>query len=202
MNAPQEWTRWAEQWQQQPVVDVSWLRRRVQRKRWRMGVVVALELMVSLAVFALVAPAVFEPGLLLRSRVAAGLTLVFLVVLQCLYLHMRRGTWSLAGDDVAEMLRLSAHRALAGIRLAWLQIWSQLLQLVGALVLAAPWLTIEQLQSDPKLRFILIVQCTVGLPLIAALIGFCVWYIRRQRRWLQRVQYLLREIESEPPSML
>lgn len=199
MNAPQDWTRWAEQWQQEPAIDVVRLRRRVQRKRWRMGVVVALEALVSLAVFVFVLQAVLQPGLSLRGRVAALATLVFIVVLQVLYLHIRRGTWNLAGDSAAEMLRLTARRARAGIRLAWLQIWSQLLQLAGALVVAAPWLTPQRLHDDPQLRVILLVQCVVALPLIALLIGFCVWYIRRQRRRLQRVQSLLHESGQEAP---
>lgn len=196
MNVQNEWDRWAETWQQQPPVDMEQLRRRARRKLWRMRLIVALELLVTVVAVGQVARLILHPGVEWQWKFWGGMTMVFLLVVQGLLLHVRRGAWRATGEEAGDILRLTAKRAAAGIRLAKLNAWSALLWLAVTLAVAAPELVPAHWEHDPHLRTLVLLQCAVNLPIIAVGVGLCVWYIRRQRRRLREVRELLRDYDA------
>lgn len=188
MTAKDEWSQWGELWQQQPDVDVERWQKRAGRKRLRMKVIVAMELLASLLTVGQCLRLFGDYGT--RWRVWGGLTIVFVLVLQTLYLHIRRGTWRASGADVRSLLQLTAARAHAGIRLAKLNVWGTLLWVVATLVVAMPELDPGRWRHDPKLKLILALQFAVNTPMIVVLLVFCAWYIRRQRQRLRAIDAL------------
>lgn len=196
MNDKNEWRDWSTLWQQQPSVDIKRLRRGAHRKLWRMRLTVALELLVTLIALAQVARLMLDPGTEWRWKVWGGMLLVLLPVGQGLLLHVRRGAWRATGEEAGDILQLAAKRAIVGIRLAQLNVWSLLLVLAVTLVVAAPDLTPTHWQHDPQLRSMVLMQCAINLPVIVGGVALCVWYIRRQRRRLREVQALLRDYED------
>jgi len=185
-----DWSEWGELWRDQPAVDVSQLARAASRKRWRMRVIVALELLMSAVACAQCLR--FMSITTGRWQVWSIATLVFMLVLQWLYLHVRRGTWQASGDDVRSLLQLSLQRAAAGVRLARINLWSTAVWVVLTVLVSVPELEPSRWQADPKLKWILVLQCAVNGPLILAIIVFCLWYIRRQRARIARIGELLR----------
>jgi hypothetical protein len=110
--------------------------------------------------------------------------------------RVRRGTWRAAADGVPGLLRLTARRARAGIRLAWLNIAGIPVLLAFTLPVAAPWLAPSRWRRDPALEHLLGVQVGINGALILAALAFFALYIRRQRRRLRRVEALLREYDD------
>ncbi|HWU76471.1 MAG TPA: hypothetical protein VN043_08195 [Rhodanobacter sp.] len=196
MNEQNEWQRWSELWRQQPSVDIERLRRGARRKLRRMRVAVALELLLTMIAVGQVMRLILDPGVEWRWKAWAGMTLVFMLVVQGLLLHVRRGAWRTAGEEAGDILRLTAKRATAGIRHAKLNAWSALLWLAVTLLVAAPELTPAHWQHDPRLRSMVLLQCAINLPIIALGVGLCAWYIRRQRRRLREVLALLRDYDD------
>ncbi|QNK01126.1 hypothetical protein [Dyella telluris] len=183
------WSEWGELWREQPTVDVAHLQRQALHKRRRMQGTVALELTASLiAVAQCVRLALRGTAHWAGFGIAA---LVFVVLLQCLYLHARRGTWRASGCDVASLLRLTRRRAQAGIRLAHIYLWSTLALVAVALCVAAPELAPARWASDAQLRHLLVLQLSINGPIVAATVVACLWYQRRQRARLARVDALL-----------
>lgn len=187
MTTQDDWSEWGELWREQPGVDVARLQRQILRKRRRMQGAVMLELGASaIAVVQCV-------RLVLRGTerwaVMGIAALVFVVLLQGLYLHARHGTWRAAGSDVASLLLLTRRRAQAGIRLAHIYLWSTLVLVAVAFCVAAPELA--HWASDPRLQRLLVLQFAVNGPIIVATVVACLWYRRRQRARLARVDALL-----------
>jgi hypothetical protein len=196
MNVQDDWSRWAEDWQQQPSVDIDQLRHRVSRKLWRMRLTATLELLLTAVAVWQTWWLIAHPGIELRWKVWAACAMLLVLVGQYLLLQARRGTWRVLGSDAGDLLQLTARRAIAGIRLAKLNAWSLLLMLVVTLLVAAPELMPAHWQHDAKLKSLILLQVAVNLPIVV--LGFvgCAWYIRRQRRRLRDVQALLRECED------
>jgi hypothetical protein len=184
------WSEWGELWREQPTADVAKLQREARRKRWRMQGMVALELLGSaIAIAQCTRLALHGTGRWAGLGIAA---LVFVVLLQCLYLHARHGTWRASGSDVDSLLRLTRQRAQAGIRLAQIYLWSTLALVVVALCVAAPELAPARWASDPQLRRLLVLQIAVNGPIVVATVVACLWYQRRQRVRIACVDGLLR----------
>lgn len=196
MNTQDEWTQWRDSWQRQPVVDVHRLRRQVRHKRWRMFAMVAFEAVSSL--FALVQTAwlMQHPLLGLRWKIFSVGAMVLILALWALSLGVRRGTWRASGDRVDDLLRLTAHRARAGIRLGWVGLYGLAVLLVFVIALAWPQLQPASWQHDVRLRFMLAVQIAFNGPVVLATVTFNLWYIRRQRRRLARITQLLGEQDA------
>lgn len=180
-----DWSQWGELWRDQPTADVARLRREVTRKRWRMRVFVTLEIIAS--VFACGQCVWLAMTVSGRWRWWGVASLLLVLLLQTLYLHVRRGTWRASGHDVTSLLRLTLARARAGIRLAWINLWSTLAWLALTLLVSAPELAPSRWEADPKLRLVLTLQVAINGPLIVATIALCAWYIRRQRRRIARI---------------
>jgi len=185
-----DWSQWGELWRDQPAVDVSRLARAASRKRWRMRVMVALELLTSAgACVQCIRLMSITTG---RWQVWSLATLAFMLILQWLYLHVRRGTWQASGNDVHSLLQLTLQRAVAGVRLARVNLWSTLVWVMLTVLVSVPELEPARWQGDPKLKLILVLQLAVNGPLILAIIAFCIWYIRRQRARISRIEDLLK----------
>lgn len=196
MNVQDNWTRWSEDWQQQPSVDIDRLRQRVSRKLWRMRLTATLELLVTAVAVWQTWWLITHAGIGFRWKLWGAFAMLLVLVGQCLVLQARRGTWRAPGSDAGDVLQLTVRRAIAGIRLARLNAWSLVLILAVTLVVAAPDLMPAHWQHDAKLKSLILLQCAVNLPIVV--IGFvgCAWYIRRQRRRLREVRALLREHED------
>jgi hypothetical protein len=196
MNPADDWARWGDDWQHQPTVDVDRLRDRVRRKQRQMRAMLAFEACAALFATAQVLRLLLDPGLALRWKVWAGLALLLLSASAYLSVRVRRGTWRAAADGVPGLLRLTARRARAGIRLAWLNIAGIPVLLAFTLPVAAPWLAPSRWRRDPALEHLLGVQVGINGALILAALAFFALYIRRQRRRLRRVEALLREYDD------
>lgn len=190
MSKHDDWQDWAAQWQRQPVVDIERLQRGVLNKRRRMLAMVVFEAVASMI-------AVGQCAWLLASRpvdprwklFALG-AMVLVTVLWVVSLWLRKGTWRAAGERVADLLRLQAQRARAGIRLAQLQLWALGVVVGGSIVLAWPSLQPSAWMHDAALRRLLLVQIGANAPIVLGGVVFCLWYIRRQRRRLARIAQL------------
>ncbi|MCP1372534.1 hypothetical protein [Dyella lutea] len=194
MSTHDEWSDWAAQWRTQPVVDIERLRRRTLAKRWRMLAMVVFETVTAIGALVQTGWLFAHPGLGLRWKLFATGGTVLVVVMWSITLWLRRGTWRAAGSRVAELLRLDARRARAGIRLAQAQLWGFAALLVGVAVLAWPSLQPSAWMHDEALRRLLLVQIGANAPIVLGGVVFCLWYIRRQRRRLARIAQLTAEL--------
>ena len=196
MKSDDDWTRWGSAWQRQPAVDGPRLQRRVRLKLWQMRAMVAWRWIGCLVAVALVARLQFMPGVPLRLKVWA--VFILLLFLQLMYFRLRtyRGTWRSASDSVPGLLRLTAKRAKAGIRLAWVNIVGILVIAAVSLLVAVPWLMSSRWQHDPALRQSLIPP----IVFCCAYLAFNIVYMRRQRRRLRDAEALLRgESDEDAP---
>lgn len=191
MSDKNEWQDWSALWQQQPSVDIERLRRGARRKLWRMRLTVGFELFVSIIAVGQVTWLMLNPGTEWRWKVWGGMFLVLLLLAHGLLLHIRRGAWRATGEEAGDILQLAAKRAIAGIRLARLNVWGTLLWVAVTLVVAAPDLVPTHWEHDPQLRSMILMQCAINLPIIVGGIGLSIWYMARQRRRLREVQSLL-----------
>lgn len=179
-----DWSQWGELWREQPVVDVRRLCREASRKRWRMRIFVMLELAASLvACGQCLRLAATTTG---RWRGWSVASLLLVLLLQALYLHARRGTWRASGEDVHSLLQLTLARARAGIRLAWINLGGTLAWVAFTLAISAPELSPSRWEADARLKVVLILQAAINGPIVLATVALCLWYIRRQRRRIQR----------------
>lgn len=181
-----DWTQWGQLWREQPAADPSRLLRQVARKRWRMRAMVAVEALGTCVAF--VQCLRMYDIASWRWRAWGGLMLLFVLAMQALYLHIRRGTWRASGSDVHSLLALTLRRAQAGIRLARLNLWSTVALAVFTLLVAWPELEPGRWEADPRLRLTLLMQFVVNTPLIVALVAVCAWYIRRQKARIARMR--------------
>ena len=148
MNTHDDWDRWRQRWQEpQPALDIERLQRQVRRKHRRMVAAVALEGLATLFAVVQLIRLQLMPQLPLRWHVAGFAMIGFIAVLQWFGLHIRCGTWRLAVVDSRALLGLSARRARAGIRLAWLQVWAVPAALLMVVIAAWPWLQAQRWQT-------------------------------------------------------
>ena len=197
MNAQDEWTQWRESWHRQPAVDVQRLQRQVRHKRWRMIAMVVFEALTSLLALVQTVQLMHHPALSLRWRIFSVGAMVLVLALWGASLRVRRGTWRASGDSASALMRLTEHRARAGIRLAKVGLYGLAVLLVFVIVLAWPQLQPTNWQHDARLRLMLVVQIAFNGPIVLATVAFNLWYIRRQRRRLARIARLLGE-QSTP----
>lgn len=193
MSRQDDWSRWGDDWRRQAVVDPDHLRRRVHRKRLQMRVMVGLEVVLTLFAAGQLVHLLLQPWVTTRWRVWAALAFALVAAVAWLSWRTRRGSWQAAGQSVPELLRLTAQRARAGIRLAWLNMVSVPVLLAITLPVAAPWLAPSRWRHDPHLQHLLLLQLGITGSLVAALLVFFGLYLRRQRRRLREVGALLRE---------
>lgn len=196
MSAHEEWASWSAAWQAQVPVDAARLARQVRHKRARMLAFTVLEVLLSVTGVGQTIRLLLQPQPGWRLKAWAVLALLLILGLQWLFLHIRRGTWSAAADGVAEMLELSTRRASAGIRLAWLQIWSTALLIAASLLLALPEL-LQCWRCDPHLLARVLRIGSVNGVVVALVFAGCAWYIRRQRRKLAGLRALLDAVRQE-----
>ncbi|WP_329741783.1 hypothetical protein [Dyella sp. A6] len=192
-----DWSRWGEDWQRQPPVDLGRLRARVRRKLWQMRMVIAFEWLVSLVAAGQLVRVLFMPAADARWKLWAVLVFVVLIApTPYLSLRVRRGTWRAPTGSVSDLLRLTARRARAGIRIAWINILSIPLLLAITLPIAAPWLAPSRWRHDPAFRHMLILNVGFCGTIFLVALVFFVFFLRRQRRRLRQVEALLREEDS------
>lgn len=193
MNSKSDWSRWQTEWQQQPAADIDKLLRRTRRKRFQMQAVVAFECLVGLFAVGQLIRLFLLPGITLRWKAWIVLAALLLAVVAYLEFRMRRGTWVAATENVADLLRLTARRARAGIRLAWLGITGMAVLVAITLPIAAPWLAPSRWQHDPALQRLLLLQIGANGVVILVMVVSVTCYIIYLRRRLRRIQVLLRE---------
>lgn len=193
MNSQSEWNRWQSEWRQQPAADIDKLLRHTRRKRLQMQAVVAFECLVGVFAAGQLVRMYLLPGVTLRWKVWIVLAALLFAVVAYLEFRMRRGTWAAATENVADLLRLTARRARAGIRLAWLGITGMAVLVAITLPIAAPWLAPSRWQHDPALQRLLLLQIGAnGVVILVALVSLTC-YILYLRRRLRRIQTLLQE---------
>jgi hypothetical protein len=183
MTAHDDWSRWGEDWQRQPPVDLNRLRARVRRKQW-LTMLVAMGQSVYLLLM---------PGADTRWKLWGALMLAMLAPAPYLSLRVRRGTWRAPAESVSDLLQLTMRRARAGICLAWINILSVPLLLAITLPIAAPWLAPSRWRHDPALRHTLALIVGINGVVIGGLLVFFVIFLQRQRQRLRRIEALLRD---------
>lgn len=193
MSTKSDWDRWQEEWRKQPVLDADRLLRSARHKRRRMQIVVAFECVVAVFATSQLIHLFLLPGVELRWRVWSLLAAALLAFTIYLEFRWRRGTWKAATESVADVLRLTARRAHAGIRLAWTGIIGTAVLMVMTLAVATPWLAPSRWRHDPALQRLLLVQIGVNGVLVFVTVSFCIWYIIHLRRKLGRVQAMLQD---------
>lgn len=197
MNRHDDWRRWGDAWQQQPMVDAAWLHRQVRRKQRRMVAAVAFEWLGALFAASQVARLLLMPDIGLRWKAWALVALVALVLpILYLSLRLRRGTWRAAAGSVSAQLQLMARRSRVGVRLAWLNILSVPLLLAISLPFAAPWLAPSRWLHDAALRRQLALLLGVNGVVLGVGLVLCVLYLQRQRRRLHELEKRLREVDE------
>ncbi|MGH8147808.1 MAG: hypothetical protein ACREPY_15940 [Rhodanobacteraceae bacterium] len=196
MSPDDDWIRWSNAWQRQPPVDVPRLQRRVRRKLWQMRAMVAWRLIGCLVAVVLVVRLQLMPNASSPLKVWAALMLLLIAAFLYFRLRIYRGTWRPANDSVPDLLRLTAKRAKAGIRLASVNVACILTITVVSLLMAEPWLTPAGWRHDSALRQLLIPLIAVG----SVYLAFNVLYMRRQRRRLRGAEALLGEESDEDAS--
>lgn len=191
MNSQSDWRHWQSEWQQQPTADVDKLLHRVHRKRRQMQAVVMFECLVGIFAFSQLIRMFLLPDVTLRWKVWVVMAALLLAVVSGLEYRMRRGTWATATTHVPDLLRLTARRARAGIRLAWLGIAGMAVLIAMTLPIAAPWLAPSRWQHDPALQRLLLLQVGVNGVVVVVMAVFLAWYIVHLRRRLRRIRALL-----------
>lgn len=193
MRADDDWTRWTDDWQDQPVVDVRRLQRRVTRKLWQMRAMVVWRWSSGLVVVGLVARLQLISEIPLALRVWAALMIPLFATLLYFRLRVYRGTWHPASASVRDLLYLTATRAKAGIRLAWVNIIGILVVAGASLLMAVPGVLPSRWQHDLASR-----QSLISLLLVGGLfLTLNVVYMRQQRKQLHDVEALLEEASDE-----
>jgi hypothetical protein len=187
MNPPDDWNALSAAWQAQPV-DVDALRRAVQRRSWRMKLLMALDVACA------VVGAVFAVHLFLGSagfwpRVGSGIGLAALAAAVLINYRLRRGLWQAADSSVIALLNLQRQRCQNAVRMA---LWGPLFLPLGMLtgVLISPGWPAMAGQSSERIAAKLILVLLV-------VVVFCAisWlYVRRQRRRIAAIDALLEQL--------
>jgi len=194
MKPADDWNRWAQTWQQQPSINVDQLRQQVRRKQWRMRIFIVWRVIGAIIVVTALTRLQMAPGIPIPMRVWGGIMLPLFALIFYMRVRQYRGIWNAASEGTVDLLRLTAKRARAGIRLAWTNVAAIILISVVSLSFAAPYLMPVRWLHDPNVRHVLApLIATNGAIAIAALV-INASYMHRQRARLHHVEALLAEV--------
>ena len=185
MTEREDWSALGETWRAGPPADVvSGLLAKVQRKRRLMALMVSLE--VGLTMLATVL--VVKSALLPSTRAWSLTVLAVIWIMQAVLLYLRRGQWRAPTLQMEDLLRLMARRARTGILLVWVNVAG----LVALALVSVPF-AVRWWRGSPDLSRLpaVIIVNTVAM---AVTVAISVWFVRRQRRTLRRVDELLAEL--------
>ncbi|HEX7340117.1 MAG TPA: hypothetical protein VF271_09330 [Rhodanobacteraceae bacterium] len=195
MNADHTWQQWQRDWQaEQPAVDAVALTRRVNRKRIRMIIFQALDILIAIwaTVNTLIA---WLDRAMFGWHVAAALILIVWVFV-ALDIWLRRGTWRPQTGNVRALLELTRRRAHAGIGF----IWASFAGMALVYAVLAPWFIEHWRTAPPNAHAPLIGILVAQAILLVAMLAWAIWYGRRQRRTLRHTRELLRQFDGQDAS--
>jgi hypothetical protein len=197
MTAFDPWQNWIVDWQRAPTPSLQSLRHEAARKRRRMQIIVALELLTSAVGFFVIVLALLrfrKDAVTCVTLVSAGL---LMGGMQWLTLYVRRTTWRSVADTPAEWLRLAIRRA----RIALLLIRIQIVGGVVSALLAIPlvvhvWQQDTSPEAHARLIHIVVVNIAVNAVILIPALGWAIWYAARQRRKIRDAGIMLRELKE------
>lgn len=200
MTSPNDdWLRWARDWQSQPAIDVKQLEHRVRCKRRQMQFMMGAEILITCIATAQVVLLQLRSDISLRWKIWSTVALLFILAMEYALIRFRRGTWRAASGTTVELLRLTAKRARAGIRLAWTNIVGFVVLLAISLPFAAPYLAPSRWRHDPALQHVLILNVSINGAVTIVFMVFYALYIRRQRNRLRKIHALMRDFTEVSP---
>lgn len=193
MNSGDFWQNIKEDWQSvSPTVDVARLRRQVDRKRRRMLAFQLLDMVAALILTGFVTLVGFPPAMHI-GPVVPWLLLAFLWMAVIVSGWLRFSTWKTGDLDAAGLLRLGLRRAKGGMHFVWFNIFG--LPVIFALYAPSFW-QMWSTGNEAQKHHVLAGICANAV-FYLLVIGWGVWYGRRQRRKIRRARYLLRQLEQE-----
>jgi hypothetical protein len=170
---------WRAQWQAEVEVPVD-LRRKVAHGTRNMRLMVALEVLVTVAVGGgFTEPAVVDPRA--ENLVLAGAVWLFLAAAWIFAIYSRRGTWSPSAPTTAEFVDLSIRRCRTRLTSLRFGLWLYFAEMVFCLT----WLYRDPARRVPGPAIIFAVLTPIFLFGMA-------WYRRRTQAELQRLLDLTR----------
>ncbi|MGH8225503.1 MAG: hypothetical protein ACRER1_05060 [Gammaproteobacteria bacterium] len=187
------WEKLQEDWQSMsPTVDPVALRRQIHRKRRRMQMLQALDVVLGLVATGVLVKQVL-PMPLPHMRALFWILLVVVWVSVAAGAWLRRSTWKPQGMEIESLLDLTVRRARAGLRFVWFN-------LLGLLTVDAIWLGFfgHLFSGGTPLQRAAFLGAVVSIAIVYALaIVWAVWYGRRQRRKLRQAQALLEQLGQD-----
>lgn len=194
MNAGPEWQALMTTWQSQPV-DMPKLMRATRWKTRRMMLMTAWEILTIIFIWAMTLMHWERSAQWPMTRYWMLFWCVATPVVVWIAISLRRGTWNAADDSLAGLLRLQRDRAVSGIRMGRYTI-----ALCGVLgVFTFAWLSIglhlyPVPAGEPWHRIAIPFAFTAVWLLMFVLVSLI--YIRRRHGEIDKVQSLLRDLES------
>lgn len=187
------WQRLQEDWQSAPsAVDLSALRRQVHRKRRRMQLLQALDV-----VLGLVATGVMIKQLYFlhvpHVRLLFWILVFFVWASVALGVWLRRSTWKPRGTDARSLLQLTIRRARAGLRF----VWANLAGLLLLYAVAAPFFVPAFLDGTLRRRYALAGVVYAQVAVFALGVAWALWYGRRQKHKLRQAKALLEQLDMD-----
>ena len=193
MNSGNFWQSIKEDWQSvSPAVDVGKLRRQVESKRRRMLVFQIMDTVVGLGLTGMVATVGF-PRAMHIGPVESWFLVAFVWIVLLASGWVRFSTWRTEGLDAAGLLRVGLRRAKGGMYFVWFNI--VVLPLLYALFVPAYWHIWST--GDAAQRHRVIVGICLNIAFYLLIVGWAIWYGKRQRRKIRRAKDLLRQLEQE-----
>ncbi len=193
MNSGDFWESIKEDWQSvSPTVDVARLRRQVERKRRRMLAFQLLDTIVALVFTGMVATVGF-PAVLHIGPVESWLLVAFVWVVLLASGWLRFSTWNTEGLDAAGLLRVSVRRARGGMYFVWFNIVA--VPVLYALLVPGYWHIWSTGDEAKQHRVLAGISFDIAFYLL--IVGWSIWYGRRQRRKIRRARAMLRQLEQE-----
>lgn len=175
-------------WRRAPTVDIDQLLRRVAIKRRRMQVVVGAELlgtMIAVSQLAWLLHQKLDP----TFRLWAWCLIPIVIILQILFLTMRRGLWASRGNDVIHLLVLSRKRAQFGMKSAVINGLAFIAIALSLLPFA--WNEFLEAQADPaKMPMFMLTIVANGTVVVVGILANS-WYWNRQRERLRGISQIL-----------
>ncbi len=196
MNSGDFWQSIKEDWHSvSPTVDVPKLRRQVERKRRRMLAFQILDTVVTLVFTGMVAT-VGLPAAMRIGHVESWLLVVAAWIVLLASGWMRFSTWKTDGLDAVGLLRVDLRRARGGMYFVWFNIVA--VPVAYTLFVPAYW-HIWSTGNETQQHHLLLGIC-FNIAFYLVIVGWAIWYGRRQRRKIRRAKYLLRQLEQENES--
>lgn len=187
------WKRLQEDWQSaSSAVDLTGLRRQVQRKRRRMQVLQILDVLLGLAAtgfMIVMLLTVHKP----HMQILFWALLVILWVALAVGAVLRYTTWKPRSTDAASLLQLTIRRARAGFHFIWLNVGG----LFVVYAVAAPFFWHFYSDGTPAQRRGVVANMAFNAGFLVVTVAWAVWYGRRQRGKIRRAESLLRQLEQE-----